>query len=187
MLSNLPLQVMVYFNGWYDVFYTLVMLALHIWKGQALPWPYNPEAPWNQRLATLYWLEIFYVLLLGAVEYSRILLASRGNKTERPVPLIFSLLLAFGSMLLFFYFLYWQVYITRLDQILSIAGLSFVVLELLMSLLVLMTLSACQPCRCPRARGAFGLLASPALSDVSAPPRGNVPMCFAVKAPPPKS
>lgn len=132
MLSNLPLQVLIYFNGWYNVLYTVLMLLLFIWKGTALPYP-GP-------LQGLLWLEVCLVLLLAALEYSRLMLASQGNKTERAGPLIFSLLIAFPAAYLYFYFLYQQIYVTRLDLIVAIAGLGFIGVELLLSVLVLLTL-----------------------------------------------
>ena len=134
MLSNLPLQVIVYFNGWYDAVYTVIMLALFVWKGYTFPYP-GP-------LAGLLALEFCLVLLLACIEYSRLMLTSRGNKTERAGPVIFSLLLAFPSAYLFFYFRYQQVYVTRLDLILSMTGLGFIALELLISLLVILTFRA---------------------------------------------
>ena len=133
MLSNLPLQVVLYFNGWYDAFYVILMLGLYIWKGTALPYP-GP-------LSGLLGLEIVLLFLLAAIEYARISLASRGNKTERSPSLILSVLLAFPSTYLFFYFFYQQVYVTRLDLIVSVTGIGFVALETLISLLVIMTLS----------------------------------------------
>ena len=132
MRSNLPLQVLLYFNGWYDLLYTLVMLLLFIWKGTALPYP----GPLQGLLA----LEVCLVLLLAGMEYARVMLASRGNKAEQSGPLVFSLLIAFPAAYLFFYFLYQQVYVTRLDLILAWTGLGFIVLEMLLSMLVLLTL-----------------------------------------------
>ena len=132
MLSNLPLQVMLYFNAWYDALYVLIMIALYIWKGTALPYP----GPLGGLLA----LELCLIILLLALEYARLKLASRGNKTERATPLVLSLLLSFPAAYLFFYFMFQQVYVTRLDLILSITGLGFIALEMLISLLVVLTL-----------------------------------------------
>ena len=39
MLSSLPLQVLLYFNGWYDVVLMTLMLLLYIWKAAELPYP----------------------------------------------------------------------------------------------------------------------------------------------------
>lgn len=137
MLSNLPLAVVIYFNGWYDALYAVVMLALYVWKGASLPYP----GPLGGLLA----LEVCLVLLLGCIEYARLMLASRGNKTERPAPIIFSLLLSFPAAYLFFYYLYQQVYVTRLDVVLASTGISFICFELLLSVLVILTLFRAPP------------------------------------------
>lgn len=111
MLSNLLLQVIIYFNGWYDVFYFLVMLALYVWKGVTLPYP--------AQLGGMLALEICLLFLLGALEYARLLLAARGNKTERATPLIVSLLLSFPNAYIFFYYLFQQVGCARAASRLS--------------------------------------------------------------------
>lgn len=134
MLSSLPLQVVVYFNGWYDLLYMLVMLALYVWKAYALPYP--------GALSGLLTLEVCLVVLLAALEYSRLKLASRGNKTERAGPLIFSMLLAFPSGVLFAFFMLQQIYVLRVDLIMSTIGLVFIAIELLFSLLLFATLGA---------------------------------------------
>lgn len=136
MLSNLPLQILLYFNGWYDAIYTVAMLILFIWKGTSLP--YVAE------LGGLLALEICLVFLLAIIEWGRIFLASRGNKTERGTPLAMSIFLSFPAGYLFFYYLYQQVYVTRLDLILSIIGLGFIGLELIISLPVFITFSRAQ-------------------------------------------
>ena len=170
MLSNLPLQVVLYFNAWYDALYVLIMIALYIWKGTALPYP----GPLGGLLA----LELCLILLLLCLEYARLKLASRGNKTERATPLVLSLLLSFPNAYLFFYFMFQQVYVTRLDWILSITGLVIIALEMLISLLVVPTLRKRTPPRhAPRrAHAARPPLASPArLGGSCRPPTCTCP------------
>jgi hypothetical protein len=128
MLSNLLLQVVIYFNGWFDLFYFLAMLALYIWKGTVLPYP--------GQLGGLLALEICLLFLLGGLEYARLLLGSQGNKTERTGPLVFSLLLCFPNAYLCFYFLFQQVYVTRADLILAAIGEGGIALGMLCSLIV---------------------------------------------------
>ena len=135
-LSNLPLQVLIYFNGWYDVVFVLAMFALYIWKGTQLPY----DGFW-----WIFALEVCLVPVLGMVEYCRLFLASRGNKIERSGPLILSCILAPLSGVIFFYFLYLQVYVARADVILSGIGLGFIGLELLISLLVVVSLIRAPP------------------------------------------
>ena len=137
--SNLPLQVFLFFNGWYDAVWVVVMLALYIWKGIELPYPGD--------LGGLLALEICLVLILAVLECCRLFLASRGNKTERFLPLLFSCLLALPCFYGFFYFLFQQVYVTRLDQVLGVIGVCFIGVELIISLLVICTLLRAPPDR----------------------------------------
>lgn len=83
--SSLILQVLIYFNGWYDLLMILVMLAVYVWKGAVLPFP--------SEIQGLLGLEIALVFGLSLLECSRLFLGSRGNKTEEIVPLMsFSIL-----------------------------------------------------------------------------------------------
>jgi len=131
MLSNLPLAMLIFFNGWFDVLYVAIVEIEYIWKGTTLPYP--------DELGGLLALEVCLVLLLGVLEYSRLFLASRGNKTEKAAPLAVSCVFSFPCAYLFFYFLFQQVYVTRLDVILAAIGLGFIGLELILSILVIVT------------------------------------------------
>ena len=102
MLSSLPLQVCIYFNNWYNAFFTLVMIVLYIWKGTTLPYP--PE------LSGLFSIEVVLIFILAGIEYSRLFLASSGNKTERAGPLIFALVLSLPSIVAYIYYLLLQVH-----------------------------------------------------------------------------
>jgi len=141
---SLPLQIFVYFNGWYDAIWAVIMLALFIWKGTQLPWP----AELGRELT----LEVCLVFIVVLIEWARLFLASQGNKTERWLPLFFSIVLALPSAyLIFIYFLYQQIYVTRLDVILGSVGIGFIGIEVLLSLIVICTLSADECKRTPRA------------------------------------
>ncbi|KOO33376.1 putative transmembrane protein 216 [Chrysochromulina tobinii] len=131
------LTVLIFLNGWYDVVYVVIMQALYIWKGAELPYPGS--------LSSIMALEVCLVFVLGVLEYCRLFLASRGNKTERYLPLIFSIVLALPCAYLFFYYLYQQLYVSRLDVIVNSIGLAFVGLELLLSLVTVFTLLKAPP------------------------------------------
>ena len=83
VLSSLPLQMLFFFNQWYDLLYRIIMLCLFGWKGNWLPYPGDMRA--------LLGLEIAMVIVLAIVEYTRLFLGSRGNKTETVGPLVWSL------------------------------------------------------------------------------------------------
>uniref|UniRef100_A0A7S4C6A8 Transmembrane protein 216 n=1 Tax=Chrysotila carterae TaxID=13221 RepID=A0A7S4C6A8_CHRCT len=131
MLSSLPLQILFYTNGWYDVLFTLLMLVIFIWKGTWLPYG---EALWG-----LYALEIIVLFLLGVLEYARLFLGSKGNKTERAAPLIWGLVLCIPSLVAFVYYMRLQIYVTRADVVLSAIGITYISLEVLLGLLTIAT------------------------------------------------
>ena len=106
-LSSLPLQILFFFNGWYDVAYTIAMCALFAWKGEALPYP--------DELRQMLALEVAIVFLLAIVEYARLLLGTKGNKTEQAGPLVLCLLLSMPAMTANVYYLRLQIYVTRAD------------------------------------------------------------------------
>ena len=109
MLSSLPLQILFFFNGWYDAAFTIAMAALYAWKGSTLPYP--------DELRPMLGLEVAIVFLLAIIEYARIFLGTKGNKTEQPGPLLMSLGLGVPSMIAYVYFLRLQIYVTRADLV----------------------------------------------------------------------
>ena len=128
--SSLPLQMLFFFNGWYDVLWVLVMLALYIWKSAELPYP--PEI--SGALA----LEITLVFVLAMLEYARLFLGSRGNKTEQTGPLLLFALLSAPALTINLYYLLLQVYVTRLDVIMNAISISLLCLELVLALLTIL-------------------------------------------------
>ena len=109
MLSSLPLQILFFFNGWYDVAFTIAMSCLFAWKGSTLPYP--------DELRPMLGLEVAIVFLLAIIEYARIFLGTKGNKTEQSGPLLMSLVLGVPAMIANVYFLRLQIYVTRADLV----------------------------------------------------------------------
>ena len=109
MLSSLPLQILFFFNGWYDVAFTIAMASLFAWKGSTLPYP--------DELRPMLGLEVAIVFLLAIIEYARIFLGTKGNKTESVGPLAMSFVLALPAMTANVYFLRLQIYVTRADLV----------------------------------------------------------------------
>ncbi|KAL1500687.1 hypothetical protein AB1Y20_013334 [Prymnesium parvum] len=129
--SSLPLQVLLFFNGWFDALLVLVSLAMYIWKASVLPFPPELEGFLARDVAL-----VFGLVLL---EYSRLFLGSRGNKTERIAPLLWFLLLSLPALAVNIYFMLLQLYVTRLDLILNATALGFVCAEILLALLTIIT------------------------------------------------
>eukprot|EP00128_Syssomonas_multiformis_P017357 Colp12_sorted_trinity150504_noHs@13357 len=121
-LSSLPLQILLYLNGWYYVFWWICEILLFVYKGSILLYP--PHA-----LGA----EIFLLFVFAAVEKCRTFLGSKGNLTENSSPL--SVSIAFGVPVIFAYLFYllWQTYVLRIEAILQYIGIAFTGLEMLIS------------------------------------------------------
>ena len=129
--SSLPLQVLLFFNGWYDALFTVMMLVLYVWKANTLPYP--------AELHGVLSLEIALVFVLSIIEYARIFLGSRGNKTEQTGPLFWFVIFSTPALAVNIYYMLLQVYVTRLDLILNATSIGFVGAEVLLALLTLVT------------------------------------------------
>lgn len=124
MLSSLPLQVFLYFNKWFDVIYVLVVALAYIYKGERLPYPEGVLG-----------LEIFGFIMIALIEPCRLALASQGNKTETVTPLAWSLGLSLPLFGAHTYYVRYQTFVLRLDQILNIFSICFLGIEFLLSVI----------------------------------------------------
>jgi transmembrane protein 216 len=118
MLSSLPLQVLLYFHRWFDLLYVLVALLAYIFKGTRLPYPQDVLG-----------LEIFGIVMIALIEPCRLLLASRGNKTESVVPILWNLGLSLPLFGAYTYYLQFQAFVLRLDQVLNILAIVLLAVE----------------------------------------------------------
>mmetsp|Transcript_10179 Transcript_10179/g.26417 ORF Transcript_10179/g.26417 Transcript_10179/m.26417 type:complete len:144 (+) Transcript_10179:177-608(+) len=123
MLSSLPLQVLLYFHGWFDYVFVALTLLGYIFKGETLPYP-----------SGILGLEIFGIFMVALIEPCRLLLASRGNKTETISPLVWELVLSLPLFGAHTYYLRFQAFVLRLDQVLNIMSIVFLVIEFLLAL-----------------------------------------------------
>ncbi|GBF88318.1 transmembrane protein [Raphidocelis subcapitata] len=124
VLTSLPLQVFIYFGGWWDALFWVLSVALFIYKGLALPYPPGRFAA-----------EFTFVWLWLLVEPGRLFLGSKGNKTEQPGPLLFSLLLAVPIVAFLVYHVKFQTYVLKLEVLLNAISLSFLGLQVLLGCL----------------------------------------------------
>jgi hypothetical protein len=81
--SLLPLQVLLYLNQWYYVFWLIIEALAFVFKGQTLPFSSGILAG-----------EIILFIFLFLVDMFRIYFATKGNLTERNFGLIVSIVLA---------------------------------------------------------------------------------------------
>lgn len=124
MLASLPLEIFLVFGGWWDVLFWLVSIAVFIYKGIILPYP-------NSNFAVEFTFQWLYVL----VEPVRLLLGSKGNKTEQSGPLIFSVILAGPVIAFSVYYIKFQTYVLQIEVILHAISLAFCGLQVLLQLL----------------------------------------------------
>ena len=80
--SSLPLQVLLYLNQWYYIFWLIIEALSFVFKGQTLPFASGILAG-----------EIILFLVLFLVDMFRIFFATKGNLTERNIGIVISLIM----------------------------------------------------------------------------------------------
>merc|ERR1711907_729155 len=92
--SSLPLEILLYFNKWYNVVYFILMTVMLIYKiAIDLPYPHNGFIA----------LEWCLLVLYGFIEYFRLFMGSKGNLTRRALPVVFFLILSAVAITANFY------------------------------------------------------------------------------------
>jgi|EP00161_Ancyromonas_sigmoides_P006782 transmembrane protein 216 len=127
-LSSLPLQVLVYFNEWFNYIFVIATLLLMVYKRVEFPYP-----------GSLWGREFSYIFLFALIEWPRLFLASRGNKTEQGGVLAASLLLTLPSGAFALYFIRWQTYVLRIDVVLNGFLFTFMGLEFILAIFAILT------------------------------------------------
>jgi transmembrane protein 216 len=98
--SSLLLQILIFFNGVYQFLFFWATLGIFIWKGVTLPYPSDKLGP-----------DIFLLFAYELVEYCRLFIASKGNKTENIPNLIAFIILSLFAVLGNIYYALLQVYV----------------------------------------------------------------------------
>ena len=78
--------------------------------------------------------EFAFVFMYRIIEYFRCFQASKANKTETIVPMLWSFVLAVATIIFNIYYLREQTYVLRLDVVLNGISLVFISLEVLIGL-----------------------------------------------------
>jgi transmembrane protein 216 len=125
ILSSLPLQVLLYFNGWFSWCYFIFEAALFVYKKYHFYYPANLIA-WEASM----------LVMMGVMEVSRLFLASKGNKTESMRPMLWATILTTPVIIGYVWFVRLQTYVLRLEIIMASIGLVFVGLEFFLGLLM---------------------------------------------------
>ncbi|XP_078405151.1 transmembrane protein 80-like [Cetorhinus maximus] len=92
----------------YYSFYFLATLLMIIYKSQAFSFP-------DGNLA----FDLILLILMVILEMMRLYLGFKGNLTEETVPIVTSMVLTIGSLMLCLYFLLWQTYVLKADVIIN--------------------------------------------------------------------
>ena len=127
MRSSLPYEVLLYFNRRYDVIFFFVTLAVFVYKGISLPYPAD----------ALGW-EIAFLFLWVPTEYARLFMGSKGNLTEQQWSVGLSLALSLFTLVLHMYYLFLQVFVLRIDEVMNSISLGFLGLEFILGLFAML-------------------------------------------------
>ncbi|XP_071792331.1 transmembrane protein 216-like [Asterias amurensis] len=136
VLSSLPLQILLYLNGWYFALFWIVELLLFGYKVLILPYP-----------GANFIAEIIILVLMLGIEYVRIFLAKKGNLTEKIVHLGVSLAISLATLFFSLYLLLWQTYILRIEIIVVAVVLVFLFLEAVFGLIAIITFARAESFR----------------------------------------
>jgi|MDTB01.2.fsa_nt_gb transmembrane protein 216 len=124
--SLLTLQILLYFNRWFVGLFVVLNIATFVYKGYYLPYPARTPG---------LGIDIMSVFIFAILEGFRIFTASLGNKTEQIGPVLVSILLGVGSVVMNAFFLQWQIYVLRIDVILNGISIAFIGLEMIVSII----------------------------------------------------
>ncbi|XP_069757762.1 transmembrane protein 216-like isoform X1 [Narcine bancroftii] len=128
VLSLTPLEILLILNGWYYAAYFVAEILLFIYKSLLLPYAHANLA-----------LDLVLLFLYLGVEIMRIFFGSKGNLTQRKVPLTISLMLLGPSAIMAVYYLLLQTYVLRLEVTINAILLVFYVFELVLYIVGLMS------------------------------------------------
>ncbi|KXZ56115.1 hypothetical protein GPECTOR_2g998 [Gonium pectorale] len=118
--------IFIYFGGWWDVVYYILNILVFVYKGVQLPYP-------NRNFA----MEFSFSWLWILIEVPRLFLASKGNKTERTVPVIFSFILSMPLIAMYVYFIAFQTYVLKIDQLTNAIALIFMGIQMVFGILAM--------------------------------------------------
>lgn len=121
-LSSLPLQMIIYFHSHYAPLFFFLNICLFTYKAIKF---YYPGRFLGWELTTIF----LYIL----IDKTRLLMASKGNKTGTISPFGYSLVLSAPIIILHAYYITLQTYVLKVDVVINAIALIFLGVELLMS------------------------------------------------------
>ena len=112
--SSLSLQIMLFFDWYFSVFYFAVTIILLIYKAYELPYP---SPVWE--------LEFVLILLFFGMQMFKIDLGTRGNKTEHSTITLGFVVMSILCVLPFVFYIRLQTYVLVIEVILNAIGIFF--------------------------------------------------------------
>jgi transmembrane protein 216 len=123
VLTSLPLEILFYFGGLYDIIFFVLTFLLFLYKGYQLPYPGDH-----------YEMELAFLFLWALCEPIRIFLGSKGNKTESSGPMLWCVLLTVPLLALHVFYLLAQTYVLHIEQVLNGLAIGFQGLQALLGI-----------------------------------------------------
>ncbi|XP_041053928.1 transmembrane protein 216-like isoform X1 [Carcharodon carcharias] len=131
VLSLTSLEVLLFLNSWYYAAYFVAEILLFIYKSLLLPYT-------SANLA----LDLVMLFLYLGVEVTRIFFGSKGNLSQRKVPLTISLVLLGPSTIMAIYYMLLQTYVLKLEVTINAILLVFYIFELVLYTVGLISFSS---------------------------------------------
>ncbi|XP_028649026.2 transmembrane protein 216-like isoform X1 [Erpetoichthys calabaricus] len=130
ILSSAPLEFLFFLNTWYFTCYFIAEILMFIYKGLVLPY-----SPANLTL------DLVMLFLYLGVEILRLFFGSKGNLTQRSLPLAVCLTLTLPCAMMAVYYLLLQTYVLRVEVILNAILLVFCLFEIVLEIATLAAFS----------------------------------------------
>ena len=129
--SSLPLEITLFLGSHYGALFFVINLCLYTYKSVKYYYP-GKFLAWD--LVTLF----MYVV----IDQTRVLMASKGNKTSTALPLVFGLVLSLPIIVLHSYYISLQTYILRVDVVMNSIGLILVIIEFLLAITLVVNITS---------------------------------------------
>ncbi|KAH3766878.1 hypothetical protein Pelo_1251 [Pelomyxa schiedti] len=123
--SSLPLQLVVFFDKWWTLLFVIASVAIMAWKGIKYIYPEH----------YLGWDISFYFLYAIVVAF-KLFFATKANKSSHMPSLAIFFILWIVVVVCNLYFILWQVYVVRADQILNAICFAFAFAELVLGIII---------------------------------------------------
>lgn len=122
--SSVTLELFIFIHKIYMYIYYIILLGLFMFKRYAFDYDYGRIIP-----------DVIVGIVALILNIFRLRLTSIGNKTERALLLLISIILGFVNLFLYIYFITLQKYVTYFDLVFSSIGAIITIMEIFLSVL----------------------------------------------------